>query len=99
VVLARPRLLVADEPTSGLDAVLKLRMIALMLEAAGPDCAVVLVSHDLPAIAPFCHRIAVMDEGRVVETFTTEALRSGTLSPSARTNELLVASGLSAGVP
>jgi peptide/nickel transport system ATP-binding protein len=93
VLMARPRLLVADEPTSGLDAVLKLRMIELMLEAAGSGCAVVLVSHDLTAIEPFCDRIAVLHDGRVVETFTTASLRDGYRAVDPCTAELLEAAG------
>lgn len=97
VMLARPRLLVADEPTSGLDAVLKLRMIDLMTKGAGAGCAVVLVSHDLAAIAPFCDRIAVASGGRIVETFTTAALRAGHRATDPCTAELLQAAGF--GVP
>ncbi|MEQ1503153.1 MAG: dipeptide/oligopeptide/nickel ABC transporter ATP-binding protein [Myxococcota bacterium] len=93
VSLARPRLLVADEPTSGLDAVLKPRMVELLVAAAGPGCAVVLVSHDLAAIEPVCHRIAVLHHGRVVETFGTDALRAGYRPIERPTADLLEAAG------
>jgi putative ABC transport system ATP-binding protein len=66
VLTARPALLVADEPTAGLDAVLKPRMLRLLVDAAGPGCAVVIVTHDVPAVAPFVSRTVVVDSGRVV---------------------------------
>lgn len=75
VLLARPALLVADEPTAGLDAVLKERMVELLVRTVGPACAVVVVTHDLAAIEPFCDRIAVVDRGRVEASFPTRALR------------------------
>jgi peptide/nickel transport system ATP-binding protein len=93
VALTRPRLLVADEPTSGLDAVLKGKMVELLLEAVGPSCAVVLVTHDLQAVAPACDRIAVLDHGRVVETFSTRALAEGFEPAEPTTRELLEAAG------
>jgi ABC-type glutathione transport system ATPase component len=90
VLLARPRLLVADEPTAGLDAVLKRRMVDRIVEAAGPGCAIVLVTHDLAAVAPVCDRIAVMHGGRVIETFPAAALGAG-FEPALRTTALLLA--------
>jgi ABC-type glutathione transport system ATPase component len=93
VALTRPRLLVADEPTSGLDAVLKGKMVEMLLSAVGSGCAVVLVSHDLQAIAPSCDRIAVLDRGRVVETFPGSALAGGFEPAEPTTRELLTAAG------
>lgn len=76
VLLARPALLVADEPTVGLDASLKADLLQLMLNTADPECAVVLVSHDLHAISWATDRIVVMDAGRVVDSFPTKSLVS-----------------------
>ncbi len=67
VLLSRPRLLVADEPTVGLDAELKANLLQVLLDNLDHDCAVVLVSHDLPVVAWACSRVAVMFEGRIVE--------------------------------
>ncbi|MBM4366797.1 MAG: ABC transporter ATP-binding protein [Deltaproteobacteria bacterium] len=72
VTLARvlalvPRLVVADEPTSGLDPD---RRAAVLEDLVGnlPDKAgCILVTHDLDAAIPYCHRVVVMLEGRVVE--------------------------------
>lgn len=96
VLAARPALLVADEPTAGLDAVLKPRMLRLLLDAAGPRCAVVLVTHDVAAVAPFCARVVVMDAGRIVEAFATASLGRKFRPSHPRTAELLEAAGVTA---
>lgn len=94
VLLARPALLVADEPTVGLDAALKADLLQLMLNTANPECAVVLVSHDLHAISWATDRIVVMDAGRVVDSFPTESLLSSeTRHPI--TEALMAAAGVS----
>lgn len=92
VLLARPRLLVADEPTAGLDAALKADLIALMVERAGNECAVVLISHDLPLVLWACTRVVVMEGGRVVDRFVAADLPQH--DPHPATAALLTAAGL-----
>jgi ABC-type glutathione transport system ATPase component len=91
VLLARPKLLVADEPTAGLDAALKASLVETMLASVGPDCAVVLISHDLPVVAWACSRVLVMHEGRIVDVFATSEMTSGR---HPQTRRLLAAAGL-----
>lgn len=92
VLLAKPDLLVADEPTAGLDAGLKADLVALMLDRVGADCAVVLISHDLPMVSWACDRVVVMDQGRVVDEFRAAAVTLH--DPHPRTAALLHAAGL-----
>ena len=65
----RPALVIADEPTTALDVVMQAQILAL-LERLREELglALILISHDLAAIAGTCDRIAVMYAGRVVET-------------------------------
>ncbi|WP_328903974.1 ATP-binding cassette domain-containing protein [Streptomyces sp. NBC_00441] len=67
-VLARPRVLVCDEITSGLDPLTRDAVLGLLggLLRSGHTDALVLITHDL-ATAARADRIAVMDDGRVVE--------------------------------
>lgn len=95
VLLARPSLLVMDEPTAGLDADLKADLLAVAIERAGPDCAVVLISHDLPLVTWATERVVVMDRGRVVDRFRADALDDHV--PHPRTAALLTAAGLRPG--
>ena len=39
-----------------------------------------LVTHDLPVVSFLCDRLAVMREGRIVETNTVDALKHGRMS-------------------
>ncbi|CQR60392.1 Glutathione import ATP-binding protein GsiA [Streptomyces leeuwenhoekii] len=76
--LARdPELLVLDEPTSALDpentARLLDEVVALCRDASA---AVLLISHDLAAVAEVADTVVVMSEGRVVESGSAELLRS-----------------------
>jgi oligopeptide/dipeptide ABC transporter ATP-binding protein len=64
----RPQLLVADEPTSALDAQVREDVLAMLFDLAAENGTSILwLSHDLPAVARRCSRIAVMYGGRVVE--------------------------------
>lgn len=99
VLLARPRLLVCDEPTAGLDAALKASLLGLVMDRVGPGCAVVLVSHDLPAVAWATRRVLVLHRGRLVDDFPTAALRDPSEPRHPHTVALMRAAGLSAPPP
>ncbi len=64
----RPKLLIADEPTTALDASLRQGVLAL-IDSLRRDTgmAVLLISHDLASVARHADRIAVMQDGRIVE--------------------------------
>jgi len=70
-----PDMLIADEPTTALDATVQAQILAL-IDRIRRDrgMAVVLVSHDLGAIASVCERVAVMYAGRIVEMNTKDAI-------------------------
>ncbi|GFJ91976.1 ABC transporter ATP-binding protein [Phytohabitans rumicis] len=63
-----PELLVADEPTAALDSQVRQEVLDVVFTlAAAAGTSIVWLSHDLPAVARRCGRIAVMYAGRVVE--------------------------------
>src|SRR5206468_2797949 len=67
-ILHRPSLLIADEPTSALDAITQAEVLDLLRELNRKfGTAVLLISHDLGALASVCDRIAILHEGRIVE--------------------------------
>ena len=63
-----PKLLIADEPTSALDATLRQEIMDLLDRLrAEQGLGLLLVSHDLAAVADHANQLVVMDKGRVVE--------------------------------
>lgn len=64
-----PALIIADEPTSSLDVTVQAQIMELLVSLkATRDLAMVLISHDLAMLSRYADRIAVMAEGRVVQT-------------------------------
>jgi oligopeptide/dipeptide ABC transporter ATP-binding protein len=63
-----PQLIVADEPTTGLDVTLTRGILELLQRAAREENrAVLVISHDIAAIAQICDRIVVMYGGIIAE--------------------------------
>ena len=67
-----PELLVADEPVSSLDVSMQGQIVNLLQELNRQlGLTIVLISHDLAIVARICAEIAVMKDGRIVETGPT----------------------------
>ena len=64
-----PDLLIADEPTSALDVSVQARFLDLLQELQEKlKFACLFISHDLAVVDILAHRIAVMEDGLLVET-------------------------------
>lgn len=71
----KPDLLIADEPTSALDVTVQAQILALLRGLATEQgLAVLLISHNVAALAQVCDRVAVMYAGSVVETAPISSL-------------------------
>jgi ABC-type glutathione transport system ATPase component len=71
-VLHKPRLLIADEATSALDAITQSEILALFKRLNRElGMAMLFISHDLLSVASLCSRIAILQQGRVIESGPT----------------------------
>ncbi len=76
-VMHRPALLIADEATSALDVITQSEILALFRELNRSfGMAILYISHDLASVAGICDRIAILHEGQIVETGSTEQVLS-----------------------
>ena len=79
VLLARllalsPRVLVLDEPTRGIDVGAKVEIQNLVGELADNGLSVVFISAELEEVLRVASRVAILRDGRIVETLPSEAL-------------------------
>lgn len=81
----RPSLLLADEPTASLDATVAADVLDL-LDSLRRDrgLTVLLITHDLGAVARHCDRVLVLYAGRIVEDAQTAALFASPCHPYTR---------------
>jgi peptide/nickel transport system ATP-binding protein len=86
-LILQPGLLLLDEPTSALDVSVQAEVLNLLSELRQRHgLTYLLVSHDLGVVAHLCDRLAVMQQGAIVETLGTDALCAGGAShPYTRT--------------
>ncbi|MDF2068750.1 ABC transporter ATP-binding protein [Bacillus sp. Cr_A10] len=71
----RPTLLIADEPTTALDVTIQAQILNLMKDMQTRfGTSIILITHDLGVVAGMCDRVAVMKDGEIVETGTTEEI-------------------------
>lgn len=83
-LVVSPSILLADEPVSGLDAPLRHQILDVLHSLITEQgLGLLLVSHDLDAIAAVCTRTAVLAEGRIVEEGTTEQILTAPRHPVA----------------
>ena len=74
-VLHGPSLLIADEATSSLDVITQSEILGLFGRLNRErGMGVLYISHDLLSVASICHRIAILNNGEIVECGRTEEI-------------------------
>jgi ABC-type oligopeptide transport system ATPase subunit len=82
----RPALLVADEPVSSLDVSMQGQIINLLQDLNRQlGLTIVLISHDLAIVARICTDIAVIKDGKIVETGPAREILATPTHPYTRT--------------
>ena len=68
-ILHNPSLLIADEPTSALDSITQAGILQLFTRLNRElGTAILYISHDLLSVASLAHRVAILEQGRVVDS-------------------------------
>ncbi len=84
-VALRSEMLLADEPTSALDVTVQAEILELLRDLRDRDgMTILMISHDLAVIGQLCDRIAVMRDGRIVESGPTASVLRSPLDPYTR---------------
>ncbi|OUI84964.1 ATP-binding cassette domain-containing protein [Acetobacter tropicalis] len=73
----KPRFIVADEPITALDVSIQAQIVNLFQNLQQQmGLSYLFISHDISMVRYLCHRVAVMFEGRIVETGSVESIFS-----------------------
>jgi ABC-type glutathione transport system ATPase component len=84
-VLHRPSLLIADEPTSALDIITQSEILQLFSGLSRKlGMSILYISHDLLSVATISQRVAVMEQGEIVECRKTAELFTSPAHPYTR---------------
>jgi peptide/nickel transport system ATP-binding protein len=74
-LLLNPKLIVADEPTTSLDVTVSAQILDELTRLCRErEMALLLISHDLAMVGEYCDRMAVMYNGKIVETGKTDSI-------------------------
>jgi oligopeptide/dipeptide ABC transporter ATP-binding protein len=77
-----PRLLIADEPTTGLDPTVQEDVLELLLKSVRDrHASLLLISHDMKAVAATCDLTVVMYAGMALESGPTAEVLASPLNP------------------
>jgi peptide/nickel transport system ATP-binding protein len=81
-VACNPQLLIADEPTTALDVTIQAQVMELLDRLRHQlSMAMLLITHDLGAVAQWADRVAVMYAGRIVEQASVGEFFAGPRHP------------------
>ncbi len=74
-IAVRPKLIIADEPVSALDVTIQAQILELLLKLSQEyKLAMIFISHDLSVVRYMSDQVAVMHQGKIVETGETEKI-------------------------
>jgi len=74
-IMHRPAVLFLDEPTAGLDPQSRLSLWEILGELNADGQTILLTTHYMEEADQLCHRVAIMDHGRILALDTPAALK------------------------
>jgi peptide/nickel transport system ATP-binding protein len=85
-LITKPKLVICDEPVSMLDATVQTQVLALMVALKQEfNLTYLFITHDLWVARFMCDRIAVMQQGKIVELAPTKTLFESPQHPYTQT--------------
>src|SRR5260370_22862740 len=90
LLMREPAVLLLDEPPNGLDPRSARLVKDLLEELAARGTSVLLSTHILEVAQALCHRVAIIDHGKIVATGTMADLRAQTGSEKASLEDLFL---------
>ena len=76
-IIHKPRLLILDEPFVGLDPKASFDLKEIMKELCQEGTMIFFSSHVLEVVEKFCNKIAIIKDGKIVASGTTEEVKGG----------------------
>jgi ABC-2 type transport system ATP-binding protein len=77
-----PQLVFLDEPTTGLDPQVRLEIHGLITELRADKRTILLTTHYIEEAERLCDRVAIVDQGRIIEVGTPREIQARTLGHS-----------------
>jgi ABC-2 type transport system ATP-binding protein len=75
-LMHRPRLLIMDEPTVGIDPQSRNHILESVRQFNQQGMTIIYTSHYMEEVEYLCHRVAIMDYGKVIALGTKEELKA-----------------------
>ena len=73
-LIHQPKLLLLDEPTIGIDVQTRLNIYEIIKEASSSGTTILYTTHNLQEAEELCHRIGIMDQGKILAMGTLAEL-------------------------
>lgn len=81
-IACNPEVIIADEPTTALDVIIAAQVLELLKDLQRKlNVSMILISHDLSAVAEVCDKIAIMYAGKIVEIGTVMQVFKNPMHP------------------
>ncbi|HVO93903.1 MAG TPA: ABC transporter ATP-binding protein [Terriglobales bacterium] len=71
----QPKLLLLDEPAAGMNSAEKQQLMSEIVNLEASGMTILIIEHDMRFIMKLCHRIAVLNFGRLIAQGTPDAIR------------------------
>ncbi len=81
-LMHKPKILILDEPTAGVDTELRLELWHYMRRVNKEGTTILLTTHYIEEAEELCSRIALINQGKIVEQGTSDDLKSRFKQPS-----------------